>query len=174
MHPAVFWTMMRIMWQVWINLEDPASTPYSSKLIEVTLLFLFLNALASNFKTSRGGLLIIDRKQSAYGVVEHISTKVEATPQILSSLKNETSIWIIKPGVNFDISMVITMGVYVALGKIHIGQCSSKSGNIVEIPFLCHMPQYWNWDLNKALINKLGEICFKWEILLESQYLFFG
>ena len=54
---------------------------------------------------SRGGLLILDGNKKGYGVEEHIATKVEVNPCMLSTLKNAIFILSMNPGVKFrDIS----------------------------------------------------------------------
>ena len=41
---------------------------------------------------SRGGGLLLDGNPKGYEVAEHIATKVEVNPRMLSTLKNEKSI----------------------------------------------------------------------------------
>ena len=55
-------------------------------------LSLFLNAVNINLRMSRGGRLIMGGNQKGYKVAEHIATKVEVKPQMLSTLKIAKSI----------------------------------------------------------------------------------
>ena len=43
----------------------------------------------SNLRMSRGGRLDLDGNPKGYKVAEHIATRVEVNPQMLSTLKNE-------------------------------------------------------------------------------------
>ena len=67
---------------------------------------------------SRGGHLLIDGNPNGYEVSAHIATKVEINPQMISTLKKTKSIWNMKPGANFETSVVGTLGILVALVKI--------------------------------------------------------
>ena len=75
---------------------------------------------------SRGGGLILDGNQKGGEVSEHIAAKVEVNPHMLSTLKNEESIWSMKPGGKFDTSMVGPQGIFLPLVKRKIGQDYSK------------------------------------------------
>ena len=48
--------------------------------------------LTSNFKFSRSGILLLDGNINGYDVANHIATKVEVNPWMLSTLKNAKSI----------------------------------------------------------------------------------
>ena len=50
-----------------------------------------------NLRLSRGSRLILNRNTKGCEVAEHIPKKVEINPQILSTLKNEESIWSMNP-----------------------------------------------------------------------------
>ena len=75
-----------------MNSEDLASAPTSSNLMNATFLYWSLNAVTRNFYMSIGGLLILYRNPNGYEVAEHIATKVEVNPRMLSTLKNAKSI----------------------------------------------------------------------------------
>ena len=57
----------------------------------------------------------MDVNPKGYEVEEHIATKVEVNPRMLSTLKNAKYIWIMKPGANFETSVVGPLGILVAL-----------------------------------------------------------
>ena len=139
-YPPVVWTMMFMLWHVFINSEDLASAPSSSTLMNATFLSLFLNVVTKHFRVSRGVRLLLGGNPKGCAVAEHIATKFEVNPQMLSTLKNEKSIWSMNPGANFETSVVGPLGILVALVKIQIGQVSSNSGKLVgrplKIPFL--------------------------------------
>ena len=44
------------------------------------------------FRISRGGCLLLDGEPNVYESAEHISTKVEVNPQMISTLKKEKCI----------------------------------------------------------------------------------
>ena len=52
----------------------------------------FLNAVTRNLSISRVERLLLDGNPKGYKVAEHIATKFEVNPQMLSTLKNEKSI----------------------------------------------------------------------------------
>ena len=87
-----------------------------------------LHIVAKHLRMSRGGSLLLNVNPKGYELAEHIATKVEVNIRMLSTLKNEKSIWRMKPGRDFDTSVVRTLGVLVALIKRQIGQGYSKSG----------------------------------------------
>ena len=127
-YPPVFWTMVFMLWHVFIDSKDLADAPYSSTLMNATFLSWFLNVVKINFRISRGGRLILDGIPKGHEVAEHISTKVEVNPRMLSTLKNEKSIWSMNPGANFETSVVGPLEILVALVKRQIGKGYSNSG----------------------------------------------
>ena len=74
------------------NSEYLASDPSSSTMTNATFLCLFLNVVTRKLRMSRGRRLILDGNQKGYEVAEHIATKVEVNPWILSTFKNAKSI----------------------------------------------------------------------------------
>ena len=48
--------------------------------------------VTNNFRISRGGRLLLDENSNRYEVAEHIVTKFEVNPRMLSTLKNAKSI----------------------------------------------------------------------------------
>ena len=66
---------------------------------------------------SRDGSLIMDRNSKGYEVAEHIATKVEVNPRIISTLKNAKSIQSMNPGVDLETSVFGPLGILVALVK---------------------------------------------------------
>ena len=50
-----------------------------------TFLSWFLNVVTRNFRMSRGGRLHLDGNKKGYELAEHISTKVEVNPRMLST-----------------------------------------------------------------------------------------
>ena len=132
--PPVVWTMMFVLWNVFINSEDLASVPYSSTLINATFLSCFLYVVTRNFRMSRYGRLLLYGNPKGYEVADHISTKVEVNPQMLSTLKNAKYIWSMNPGANFVTSVVRTLVICVALVKRQIWQGSSNSGRFSGRP----------------------------------------
>ena len=120
--PPVVWTMMFMLWHVLINSDDLASAPSSSTLMNATFLSWFLNVVTINFRISRGGRLLLDGNPKGYEVAEHIATKVEVNPRMLSTLKNAKSIWSMNPGGKFETSVVGPLEILVALVKRQIGQ----------------------------------------------------
>ena len=111
-YPPVVWTMMLMLWHVLINSDDLASAPSSSTLMNATFLSWFLNVVTRHFRISRGGRLRLDGNPKGYEVAEHIATKVEVNPRILSTLKNAKSIWSMNPGANLDTSVVGSLEIW--------------------------------------------------------------
>ena len=105
-YPPVVWTIMFMLWHVLINWEDLASAPSSFTLMNATFLSLFINVVTRNFRMSRGGRLLMDENKKGYEVAEHIATKVEGNPRMISTLKNAKYIWSMNPGANFETSVV--------------------------------------------------------------------
>ena len=132
--PPVFWTMMFMLWRVFITFEDLVSDPSSSTLTNATLLYWFINVVARHFRMSRGGSLLLDGNPKWYEVEDHIATKVEVNPRMLSTLKNAKPIWSMNPGVNFETSVVGPLVILVALVKRQIGQGSYNSGRFSGRP----------------------------------------
>ena len=130
-YPHVVWTMMFVLWHVFIYSEDITSDPYSWTLIDATFLSWFLNVFTINVRESRVRHFLLDGNPKWYEVEEHIATKVEANIQMLSTFKNKKSIWSMNPGANFDASMVGPLVILVALVNIEMGQVSSKSRRFV-------------------------------------------
>ena len=106
--------------------------------MNATFLYWFLNVLTSNLRVSRGGLLIIDGNPKGYEVSEHIDTKFEVNPRMLSTLKKAKSIWSMKPEANFETSVVGLLVILVALSKRQIWQGYSKSGRFSGRPSMSH------------------------------------
>ena len=75
---------------------------------------------------SRGGSFIIYGNKKGYEVSEHTVTKVDVNPRMLSKSKNEKSIWSMKLGAKFETSVVVPLGVLVALVKRKIVKESYK------------------------------------------------
>ena len=92
--------------------------------------------MTSNFKISRVVLLIIYGKTNGYDVADHIATKVEVNPWILSTLKNKKSIWSMKPGRGFEKSMVRPLGILFSWANKQIWNGYFKSGNFFGRPFM--------------------------------------
>ena len=94
--PPVLWTMMFMLWHVVINSECLYSAQSLYTLKNATFLSWFLNVVTRNFRMSRGGHLLLDRNPKGYEVAEHIATKVEVNPRMLSTLKtkNPFEAWI--------------------------------------------------------------------------------
>ena len=96
--------------------------------MNITFLSWFLDVVTRSFSMSRGGRLHKERNLKGYEVGEHISTKVEVNPQMLSTLKKGKYIGSMKQIETFDISVVGPLEIFVALVKIKIGQVYSNSG----------------------------------------------
>ena len=67
--------------------------------------------MTSNFRMSRGGRLHLDGNPKGYEVAEHIATKVEVNPRMISTLKNAKSIRSMNLGGDFETSVVGPLGV---------------------------------------------------------------
>ena len=85
----VVWTVMFVLWHVFVNSEDLIRAPYSSTCIKANLLSWFLNVLQRNFRMSRGGCLLMDVNSKGCEVEEHISTKFEVNTQMFSTLNTQ-------------------------------------------------------------------------------------
>ena len=158
--PPVVWTIMFIIWHVFMNSEYISSAPYSSTPMNTTFLSWLINEVTINFRISRGGIFLLDRNTKGDELSYHITTKVEVNPRMLSILKNEKSIWIMNPGANFETSKVGTMGILFALFITHIGQGCYNSGRFYGRPSKSHFiaihfslvittrPKHWwiSWD----------------------------
>ena len=79
--------------------------------MNATFLSWFLNIVTRNLRISRGVSLILDVKPKGYEVSEYIATKVKVKPWMLSELKKTRPNWSMKPGMNFETSMVGPMGI---------------------------------------------------------------
>ena len=92
--PIVF-TVVFMLWHFFINSEYLDSAPYSSTLINATLLSWLLNVVTRTFRMSRGGSLLLDGNPKGYEVAENIATKVEVNPRMISTLKmkNPSEAW---------------------------------------------------------------------------------
>ena len=53
----------------------------------------------------------MDRNPKEYELVDHISTKVEVNPRMISTLKNEKCILTMNPGTNLETFMVEPLGI---------------------------------------------------------------
>ena len=102
--------------------------------MNATFLSWFLNVATRNFRMSRGGHIILDVYSKGCEAAEHVATKVEVNPRMISTLKNSTSIWRMNPRGNFDKLMVVPLVILVALVKRQRGQGYSKSGVFVGRP----------------------------------------
>ena len=111
-----------------MNSEDLASALSSSTQMNVTFLFWFLNVMKINLKMSIIGHLFLDGNPKSYEVAEHIATKVELNLQMIWTLKKAESIRLMKPGANFETSVVGNLVILVRLIKRQIGQISSNPG----------------------------------------------
>ena len=125
-YPPVVRNRMFMLWHLLKYLEDLASDPSSSTQMNANFLSWLLNEVTIIFNISRDGRLILDGNPKGHELAEHIATKVEVNPQIILTLKIEKSIWIMKPGANFETSMVVPLWILVALVNIQIGKCPSK------------------------------------------------
>ena len=125
---------MFMLWHVFINSEDLASSPSSCNLMNATFLSWFINVVTINFRILRVGRLLLDGNPKGCEVADHIATKVKVNLRMLSTLKNETSIWCMNRGSNFETSVVEPLVILVALVKRQIGQGYSNSGRSSERP----------------------------------------
>ena len=73
-----------------MNSEDLASSPYSSTWMNATFLYWFPNVVTNHFSMSIANSLDGNPKECV--VAEHIATKFEVNPRMLSTLKNIKSI----------------------------------------------------------------------------------
>ena len=117
-----------MVWHVFMNSEYLSGAKYSSTLMNENFLYCFPNVVTRNFSMSRCESLLLDGNPKGYEVAEHIVTKVELNPPMLSTLKNSKSIWSMNPGANLETSMVVNLYISVGLVKRQIGQGSSKWG----------------------------------------------
>ena len=60
--------------------------------MNVTFLSRLINAVTRHLIMSRDGRFIMDRNTKGYEVAEHMATKVDVNPRMLSTLENEKSI----------------------------------------------------------------------------------
>ena len=134
--PPVVWTMLFMVWHVFMDSEDLDSAQSSSTWTNVTFFYWFLNVVTRNFRMLRGGSLILGGNKNGYQVAEHRSTKSEVNPWMLSTLKKSKSIWSINPGGNFETLMDVTLVILFALVKRQRWKSSSKSGIFVGRPFV--------------------------------------
>ena len=104
--------------------------------MDKTWLNLLFNVVTSNFKISRGGILLLDGNPNGYDLAEYTTKKVDANIQMISTLKNTKYVWSMKSGSKFDTSMVVPMGMLVDLVNSPIGKNYSKSGKYVVTPFM--------------------------------------
>ena len=81
--------MMFMLWHVFMNSEDLYSDPYSSTMMSENFLAWFLNVVTRNLSMSRGVRLPPDVNPKGCEYAEHIATKVEVNPHMLSTLKNK-------------------------------------------------------------------------------------
>ena len=59
--------------------------------------------------------MLLDRNTKECELAEHIATDSEVNPRMISTLKNVKSIRNMKPGTNFEISVVGPLGILVNL-----------------------------------------------------------
>ena len=96
----------------------------------------FINAVTGYFRMSRCRSLLMYGNPKGCVIAEHIATKVEVNPQMLSTLKNGKSILSLNPGGYFETYMVQTLVILFALVKRQIGKVYSKSGVFWGIPLM--------------------------------------
>ena len=137
--PPIFWTMMFMLLNVFINSEDISSAPCLSTRMNAILLSWFLNVVRRNLGMSWVGSLILGVNTIGYEVAEHIAKKIEVNPQMISALKNAKSIWSMKPGAIFKTSVVVPLGILVALFKRKIDQVYSDSVRFSGRPSMFHL-----------------------------------
>ena len=71
-----------------MNSEDLASDPYSSTRMNANLFLFLFNVVTRNLIMSRCGRLFLGGNTKGHEAAEHIVTKVEVNPRMLSTLKN--------------------------------------------------------------------------------------
>ena len=137
-------------WHVLINYEDLDSAPYSSTLMNATFLSWFINVVTRNFRVIRGGHWLLDGDPKGYEVAEHIAKRVEVNIRMISTLKNEKSIWSMNAGGNFETSVVVLLGILVALVKRQIGQGSSDSERFSGRPSMSSsLDIFFSWVMER-------------------------
>ena len=136
LYPPVVWTMMFKLWNVLIYSEGLYNGTYLSNWNNENLLSLFLNIVTRNLMISRYGHFLLDGNPNLYEVTEHIDTNLEVNPRMLSTLKNAKSIWSMDIGGDFEWSIVVSMGILVALVRRQIGQGYFKLEIFFGRPFL--------------------------------------
>ena len=127
---------MFMLWYVCIDSKYLASTTSSSTRTNANVLSWLLNIVTRHLRISRGGHLLLYGNRKGCQLAEHIATKVEVIPQMLSTLKKEKPIWSMNPGANFETSMVASMAILVALVNRQIRQGFYKLGRFVVRPFM--------------------------------------
>ena len=128
--------MMLMSWNALINSECLFSAQYLSTHMNENFLSWLLNVLNWNLRMSIGGSFHLDIKPKGYKVKKYIATNVEVNSRMVSTLRNEKSIWSMNPGENFETSMLAPLEILVALVTIQIGQGYSKSGRVFGRPFM--------------------------------------
>ena len=86
--PSVL-TIMFMLWNVLINSEDLSNKKSSSTCMNATLLLWLLNAVKSSLRIPRVRCLILDENSKGCELAEHVATKFEVDPQMLSTLKTQ-------------------------------------------------------------------------------------
>ena len=114
--------------------KNLSSATSSSTWTNANFLSLLLNVATRKFRISRGRHFLLDKNPKGYEVAEHISTNVKVNPQIISTLNNKKSIWSMSPGAKFVKSVVVPLGLWVALVRRRICQGYSKSGIFARRP----------------------------------------
>ena len=74
-----------------MNSEDISGAPSSSTHINATLVYLFVNEVTRNLRISGVRRLLLDGNPKGCEVAEHIATKVELNPQMLSTFKTQNT-----------------------------------------------------------------------------------
>ena len=126
--------MVFMLWHVFMNLYNIASALSLSTRKNAAFLSWFLNVVTINLRLSSGVHLILGRNTKGYEVAEHIDTKVEVNPQMISTLKNAKSIWSMNPWENVEKSMVGPLGILLSFFNRQLWHGSSKSGMFVGRP----------------------------------------
>ena len=139
--PPVVWTMMFMLWHVFINSEGLSSATSSSTLMNANFLSWFINVVTINSRVSRCGRLLLDGNPKGWKVAYHIAKTFEVNPWMLLTLKNAKFISSMNPGANFETSEVGPLDILVALFRRKIGQGSSNSGRFLEdLPWVLFLP----------------------------------